>query len=298
MLHRLYHPDGVPANPRLRYGGQEMEGQAMNRMEREIGAASGVHVLAHGKGDRRGIALHCGLAHAGMWKAMAGALKEPLRITALDLPGHGKSADWDGTGDYTAACAAEAGAFVGEGQVDLIGHSGGAVAALQLALTMPERIRTLTLIEPVLFAAVRGTALWEAHLATMAPYSQALAEGRRMAAAEAFTAIWGSGRPWAEHDARQRQYLADRIHLIEAGMPALAQDNFGILEEGRLEALDLPVMIVIGTESPTVIAGIAEEIAGRLPDVGLAEVPGARHLLTVTHPVQLAGLVDVNLGRD
>lgn len=270
----------------------------MTRTASDTEAATGTHALVYGKGERRGVALHCGLAHAGIWKGMADALEEPLRLTALDLPGHGKSADWNGADDYTAACAKAACAFVGADQVDLIGHSGGAVAALQLALTVPERIRTLTLIEPVLFAAVRGTDLWDVHQTAMAPYVTALAAGERMAAAEAFTAVWGTGRPWAELDQVQRQYLADRIHLIEAGMPALADDNFGILAEGRLEALDLPVMIVIGTESPAVIAGIAEEIAGRLPDVGLAEVPGAAHMLTVTHPLPLAGLVDVNLGRD
>ncbi|HQY42842.1 MAG TPA: alpha/beta hydrolase [Paracoccaceae bacterium] len=269
-------------------------------MAKDTNGGVGIHTQTFGAGDRRGLALHCSLAHAGAWKTMAGALEEPLALTVFDLPGHGKSADWDGTGDYTALCADIAAALIeeDEGQVDLIGHSGGAVAALQLALDMPERVRTLTLIEPVLFAAARGTAAWDQHMRAMAPYMAALEAGDRALAAESFTAVWGTGRPWADLDETARQYLADRIHLIEAGMPALAEDNAGVLAEGRLETLDLPVMIVIGTESPPVIAEIAEAIAARLPDVGLAEVPGAGHLLTVTHASQLAGLVDVNLGRD
>jgi lipase len=40
-----------------------------------------------------------------------------------------------------------------EGPVHLIGHSFGATVALRLAIEAPERVASLTLIEPVLFAA-------------------------------------------------------------------------------------------------------------------------------------------------
>jgi pimeloyl-ACP methyl ester carboxylesterase len=266
-------------------------------MAKDIAGGRATHWQTYGSGLRRAVALHCTLAHSGAWKGVMAHLEEPLTLLALDLPGHGKSADWDGTEDYTRLCARTAAGFI-DGPVDLIGHSGGAVAALQFALERPEDVRTLTLIEPVLFAAARGTAEWDQHLAAMAPYKAALDRGERMLAAALFTGIWGTGTPWAGIEARSRQYMADRIHLIEAGMPALAEDNFGILAEGRLEALDLPVMILTGTDCPPVIPTIAEAIAARLPDVGLAEVPGAGHLLPVTHPKQVAGLIDVNLGRD
>ncbi len=266
-------------------------------MAKDISAGQQIHVQTFGSGDRRAVALHCSLAHSGAWKGMFAALDEPLATDAIDLPGHGKSADWDGQGDYTAACAEAAAALIDE-PVDLIGHSGGAVAALQIALLMPEMVRTLTLIEPVLFAAARGFPEFDEFVTQMAPYKAALDTGERMLAAEKFTEIWGTGTPWGQIEERSRQYMADRIHLIDAGMPALADDNFGILEEGRLESLQMPVMIIIGTECPPVIPKIAEVIAERLADVGLAEVPGAGHLLPVTHAAQVAGLLDVNLSRD
>jgi pimeloyl-ACP methyl ester carboxylesterase len=267
-------------------------------MAKDIGATVAPFAQEFGTGDRRAVALHCTLAHSGAWKGMMAALEEPLGLTALDLPGHGRSPDWDGRADYTALCARAALEAIGEEEVDLIGHSGGAVAALQIALARPDLVRTLTLIEPVLFAAAKGSDAFDEFLALMAPYEAALAAGERMRAAELFTRVWGTGTPWDEIEERSRRYMADRIHLIEAGMPALREDNFGILREGRLEALDLPVMIIIGTECPAVIPHIAEAIAGRLPDVGLAEVPGAGHLLPVTHAAQVAGLLGVNLSRD
>lgn len=266
-------------------------------MPKDIFAGHPTHWQSFGTGDRRALALHCSLAHSGVWKGMFGHLAEPLTLTAFDLPGHGKSANWDGVEDYTSLCARVAAGFI-DAPVDLIGHSGGAVAALQLAQDLPELVRSLTLIEPVLFAAARGFPEWEAFHTAMAPYARALAAGERMLAAEKFTEIWGTGTPWAEIEDRSRHYMAERIHLIDAGMPGLAQDNRGILAKGALESLNMPVMIIIGTECPPIISRIAEEIAARLPDVGLAEVPGAGHLLPVTHAAQVAGLIDVNLSRD
>jgi pimeloyl-ACP methyl ester carboxylesterase len=80
-------------------------------------------------------------------------------MTAFDLPGHGQSADWDGHGDYGRRTAEVAATFYTE-PLHLIGHSFGAVTALRLALAAPEGVRSLTLIEPVLFAAARGHPEW------------------------------------------------------------------------------------------------------------------------------------------
>lgn len=267
-------------------------------MPKDLLAGHPTHWQTFGASDRLGLALHCTMAHGGAWKRVMSKLEEPLCLTALDLPGHGQSADWDGLEDYIALCARVAGGFIGDEPVDLIGHSGGGVAALQLALTRPDMVRSLTLIEPVLFAAARGSSEWDQWLADMAPYKAALARGEREAAARAFTSIWGVEQPWETLDPASRHYITERIHLIEAGMPGLADDSGNVLGDGRLEELDIPVMLIIGGESPPVICRIAEEIAARLPDVGLAEVPGAGHMLTISHAAQVAGLIDVNLSRD
>jgi lipase len=267
-------------------------------MARDVVQSAQIFQVSYGAGARRGLALHCSLAHSGAWKTCFATLEEPITIDAFDLPGHGKSPDWDGQSDYVALCRSVAEDLIGEEPVDLIGHSGGAVAALHLALDRPDLVRTLTLIEPVLFAAARGTPEFEAWAEAMSPYVTALAKGERMEAAESFARIWGTGTAWEEIEPRTRAYMAERIYLIAAGDPGLIEDNFGILGEGRLEALDLPVMIIVGGDSPPIIGVIAEAVARRLPDVGLAEVPGAGHMLPITHPAQVAGLIDINLSRD
>ena len=100
-----------------------------------------------GIGSRPTILLHCSLAHSGAWVGLAEEMSPDLRMTAFDLPGHGRSADWDGVADYQYLSTQIAASFITE-PVDLIGHSFGATVALRLAAEQPQKLRSLTLIEP------------------------------------------------------------------------------------------------------------------------------------------------------
>ena len=250
-----------------------------------------------GTGPRQALAIHCSLAHSGAWSGVAAALAEDMTITAFDMPGHGRSADWDGNGDYLQAVAAIAATFLTE-PVDLIGHSAGGIAALQLAqAAAPGMIRSLTLIEPVLFAALRGSTVWAESVAQNRPHVEAAARGDWESATQAFMDVWGSGVPWEDMDPRQRAYLVKRMPLIGACRPGSDDDSGRVLAEDRLEALDLPVMLIGGTESPGTVHAINEALAARMADVGVAAVEGAGHMSPVTHPAQVAGLIEVNVTR-
>ena len=65
-----------------------------------------MHLFAQhwGKGRQDALMLHCSLASSEAWSGVAKRLTEQLTMTAVDLPGHGKSPDWDGTGDYHQIC--------------------------------------------------------------------------------------------------------------------------------------------------------------------------------------------------
>jgi len=161
--------------------------------------SAGLRWQSFGAGPRRAVALHCSLAHGGAWTAVGDRL-DGVALAAPDLPGHGRSPDWDGRGDYHDRATGEVAALmdeIGPGvALDLIGHSFGATVALRLALERPDRVRSLVLIEPVLFAAARdgAPAVLADHLARAAPFRAALAGGDAAAAARLFHAEWGQGR--------------------------------------------------------------------------------------------------------
>jgi len=248
-----------------------------------------------GSGPRPALALHCTLAHSGAWAGAAAHLPE-LALTAFDMPGHGQSGAWAGT-DYHGDVTRIAASFI-DRPLDIIAHSFGASVALRLAVAAPEAVRSLTLIEPVLFAAAKGTAEFDAQEADHARFRAWIDAGEAEAATRAFVDQWGAGAPWSALDARLRAAFVAQIPLVMAGAPANFEDTARILREGGLESIDAPVMLVRGAESPAVMARICVAIADRLPDVGLAVVPGAGHMLPVTHARQVAELIGMNLSRE
>ena len=252
----------------------------------------------HWPGDpaRPGLALHCMLGSARAFDAVAAELGGRLDLRSFDLPGHGRSPDWvpaPGV-DYHTHVTRLAAAMI-DRPLDLIGHSFGATVALRIAVGAPQAIRSLTLIEPVLFAAAPPEALIEEN-ARGAAMAQALAEGRDTDAARDFLAVWGL-QGWAALPQPARAAMVRQIRLVADANAALNRDAHNILRPGGLEGIDAPVMIITGGASPPVIAAIAEALAACLPDVGRAVVPDAAHMLPITHPAQVAGLIAANLDR-
>ncbi|MDB6179996.1 alpha/beta fold hydrolase [Paracoccus fistulariae] len=247
-----------------------------------------------GDPDRPALALHCMLASAGYWGPIAKRLDGRVGLKAFDMPGHGRSGDWtpdpDGP-DFHTTVTRIAASFI-DRPLDLIGHSMGATVALRIAVAAPDAIRSLTLIEPVLFAAApdRQQASRDTQVASL--YEQ----GRETEATRAFIDAWGA-QPFDDLPPQAQHQMQRRIGLVANNVPPLSHDSANILRDGGLEAIDAPVMLISGENSPPVIHAIADALAGRLPDVGRATVPGAGHMLPLTHADEVAGLIGVNLDR-
>lgn len=231
------------------------------------------------------------MGNASYWGPISGALGGKVRITAPDLPGHGQSPDWPGTPDYHTYTTRTVAPLI-DRPMDLIGHSLGATVALRIAVAAPEAVRSLTLIEPVLFAAAPDPA----HDAIMQELNDLVMAGQDSEAAQRFLSVWG-GIAWQAQTESGRKRLAEQMRLVVAGNDTLMHDGANILRDGGLEAIDAPVMILMGEKSPSVIEDIAHALAARLPDVGRAKVPDAAHMLPITHPAQVAGLIGLNLDR-
>src|SRR5512138_3457520 len=97
------------------------------------------------------ILLHCSGSSGAQWRTLASTLEARHLVAAPDLIGYGSAAPWTGRAPFSLA--QEAGPILsligtlGE-PVHLVGHSYGGAVALHIALTRPELVRSLTLIEP------------------------------------------------------------------------------------------------------------------------------------------------------
>ncbi len=243
------------------------------------------------EGARQALMIHCSLAHRGAWRGVQRQLSDMLSMRAFDLPGHGDSADWDGVTEYQDVGAEVASSLIDTapgGPVDLIGHSYGATIALRVAQMHPDKVRSLTLIEPVMFHLTKGQPIHEAYVAEMAPCFEALRQGDTMRAAQLFNRIWGAGSAWDAVPAVQRQAMAERMPLIAAGAPVTDGDVNGQAAPGALEAVRCPVLLIEGALSPPIVAAIHDAFQARLPDVQRVVVERAGHMVPITHPREVA----------
>jgi pimeloyl-ACP methyl ester carboxylesterase len=253
-------------------------------------AGLATHVERLGAGVRRALFIHCTMGRAASWAGVQAALLDKLAMTAFDRPGHGKSARWRGAGgarglhDITTQIA---GSLIDK-RADVIGHSYGGTVALRLAMERPDKVRALVLIEPVLLAAARESAGFDAYLATIAGVEAALAAGDRHAAAARFNDMVSPEAPWSGLPERTREGLAALIHLIVEEAAVLTEDGAGLLAPGRLEALRQPVLLIEGSLSPPLLRQVNAVLAARLGQVTRVVVAGAGHMLPVTHPDSVA----------
>jgi pimeloyl-ACP methyl ester carboxylesterase len=92
--------------------------------------------------------LHGLLGSGRNWRGVAEALSASRRVLAPDLPGHGDNTDalplnMPGLAESVAALLEQENIP----QADLLGHSLGGKAAMWLALTRPERVRRLVVVD-------------------------------------------------------------------------------------------------------------------------------------------------------
>ncbi len=251
-----------------------------------------------GGAPRPVLALHCSLAHSGAWSGLVERLSG-VTVTALDQPGHGRAMDWDGREEIHGLTTRLSTAFahrLGAGRpIDIFGHSFGATVALRIALDRPDLVRSLVLVEPVIFAAARHDAAYLPFRAEHQVIARLIAEGRREEAAARFHAGWGTGGAFADLPDRQRGYILRRIHHIGAQNPVLLDDAAGLLRPGGLEAITVPVLMVEGGDSPAIIAAVQGTLCDRLPGATRLIVPGAGHMVPITHPDVVARAVQMHL---
>lgn len=245
-----------------------------------------LHITTLGEGPIPVLALHCGLGRGSMWKGVSKHAPD-LTITAPDLPGHGRSPAFpDGVDVHDAATEAVR-PLLRDG-LHLAGHSFGATVALRLALEMPDRVASMTLVEPVFFASAAGSDEHPRHRAAEEHFFEVFQSGDAMAAAQVFNRLWGGGVPWDSFAPEARKAMALGMPFVAATEPSLWGDSHAMLAPGKLEALTCPITFLRGETTVPIIADVHKGLMARLPQAREVVVPGAGHMVTLTHASALA----------
>ncbi len=263
-------------------------------VERPDGAR--ISWAADGPEDAPPVLLIMGLAYpAAMWWRLMPALSERHRVIRLDNRGAGKTGDVVGAPYSVGTMAADCLAVLDEAGVDtahVIGISMGGLIAQELAVTAPERLRSLCLMatHPGIEHAVmnpEALALVTSGRADMTP--QEAAE-----ASIPFNYAPGTARSAMEEDWAVRFPLACTL----TGYLAQVQGTIPWSRYDDLPSITLPTLVLHGELDALVPPDNGRTIASRIPGAELVMVPGANHLLMTDKPIEVAEALTGWLGRN
>lgn len=251
-----------------------------------------IHHPAATPSDALPLVIAHGLYGSGRnWGVIARRLADRRDVYAVDMRNHGESA-WTDSHSYPelAADLAEIARHLG-GQIDLLGHSMGGKASMQLALTEGDLIRRLVVadIAPVAYShdqtqhihAMRALDLTD--LTTRAEAERRLAETVDDPALRAF--FLQSLDLKAEGGPRWRL----NFDVLEAAMPAIVgwPDTQGVFPR--------PALFLTGANSHYVRPEYRETIRAHFPAARFAKLPDAGHWLHAEKPREFEETVRVFL---
>ncbi len=255
-----------------------------------VTSADGTQISSERYGTGRALLIVSGALFAsGLWLRVVPLISADRCAIVVERRGRGKSGNH---APYAPERELEDLLAVLEslpGPVDLLGHSSGAILALQLAQRTPANLERLIVYEPPVFfdAADRIADDLPERLAELLSSGQpeaavetffregpraSEAELRNMKAGPAWTQMVNGLAHTVPYDSRvQRAFSADPAELSRV----------------RIRAL-----MLLGGASPPRMRRAAETIAARLPNATLKELEGQQHVAMLSAPALFASAVN------
>ena len=257
-----------------------------------------ISALRWGTDPTRVVFLHGGGQNAHTWDTVILGLGVPA--LTIDLPGHGHSA-WREDGDYGPKLNAEAVApMIAELAPDaelVVGMSLGGLTAMRLAVTRPELVRTLVMVDVTPSAPERHEQMTQAQMGAVA-----LVQGdREFATFDAMVEVTVAASPHRSRESLERGVFHNSKQLDD-GTWTWRYDTFrkGDGFEGLWDdvpALRTPTTLVRGANSFFVNDDDAAEFARKAPGFQtVIVVPDSGHSVQGDQPRALVEILRSVLG--
>jgi pimeloyl-ACP methyl ester carboxylesterase len=174
---------------------------------------------------------------------------------------------------------------------DVVGWSGGGLAALALAVEHPQACRSLLLIEPSVHGlrAITASAVWMTLRARLAKLRAGQRAATDLAYRWTFTYRGLERNAWEEMPREWRDGVLDHANAVAAEQSHEVSTRYPSTEQ--LRGLDLPARIVIGERSQPYFHRIARHLRSLLPHGELHSVPGASHAVHLDAPAPVSELL-------
>jgi pimeloyl-ACP methyl ester carboxylesterase len=212
-----------------------------------------------------------------VWDEVAAYLRRTGRVLCPDVTPAGVAPDTTDAQAGLAAGLASARGGLPE-QMHVVGHSFGGQVALDLALLIPHRVQSLTLV------CSRDTPF-----PSFAAAAAALRRGDPVDTDAALTR-WFTASERRANGAVVR-YARDCLRDADRQSWAAALDAIARYDRaGSVAAISAPVTLIAAELDPVSTPAAMSALASRLPRASLTVLPGAAHMSPFTDPAALAAL--------
>jgi pimeloyl-ACP methyl ester carboxylesterase len=250
-------------------------------------------VIALGEGTPL-VCVHGSLCDFRVWSCVLGPLSRRHRVIALSLR-HFFPEHWDGIGSgYTIAQhVADVIGFIealGEGTVDLMGHSRGGHIAFRVAQQRPDLLRRVVLAEPggdldASFAPP-GTAAMPMRATAVAAAAKIAAGDVDVGLAGFIDAVDGEGA-WRALPAHEKQELRDNANTLLGKVNEQRQP----FTRADAEAIGVPTLFVGGADTPGSLPVVLRALAAHVPGARVEMIPNATHFMFGQDPTRFCAAV-------
>jgi len=245
-----------------------------------------VHYKEDGQGEPTLILLHGFAASEFSWREVRAPLAEYGRVVAFDRPAFGlteRPVRWQGANPYAAENQADLTMALmdrlGIEQAILVGNSAGGTVAVRSALSYPERVKALVLVDAAIYQG-GGSPAWVRPLLNT-PQAQRIGPllMRRI-------------QNWGLDFARSAWHDPSKIsaEVWEGYTKPLQAENWdrGLWElfassresnlASQVEQLNLPVLVISGDDDRIVETQLSVRLAEEIPGAELVIIPNCGHV--------------------
>jgi pimeloyl-ACP methyl ester carboxylesterase len=254
------------------------------------------------RGNASVVALHCSLGSGRQWKALSDEFARSHKFFAPDISGYGTNScalDLPLTLAEEVRCLSSTFNDV-EGPIHLVGHSYGGAIAFRIATASPfaHRIRSLTLIEPVLPTLLCESDADRRLHARFAQVARDVTEdiwnGSVLEAIDMFTAFWNGSGPQDPVPASARLRMIERADkLVFDFQAAFAEENVA----AAAASLRIPTLLLSGGLSPYFTQRIVQRLGAIVDGAEVRHFPDAGHMLPLTHASTVNAAITRHIAR-
>ncbi len=219
------------------------------------------------------VLIHGAATDGTVWRYQADALaREGFSPVAVDLPGHG-----DSEGEPSTTIKGYAGWLLAylsvlDEPVHLVGHSMGALVALETAAARPDLVRSITLLG----------------VADRMPVNPDLLAGTTGDDVTVFVTMGSWMHARQPVDAPEWK-IDDTVAILQRSQPGIAFADLTACNDypgaaGAAATVSVPMLLILGDQDLMTKPAAAEPIEGAAPDATTVIVEGAGHMLMVERP--------------